>query len=98
MVHAHTAQPQWSLVCDRSAWRTATQTGVSLGKAVGALAAGILSDKYGRRSLYVAGAVLYVAASVLMWMTPWYGGFLAGRLAIGVASSMIFYPTAVLGE
>lgn len=72
--------------------------GVSLGKAVGAISTGILSDRYGRRTMYVAGACVYTVSSALMAASPWYWGFLLGRFMVGLASSMIFYPSAVMSE
>lgn len=89
---------EWDLVCENSVWRTSAQTSVSMGKAIGAIGSGILSDKYGRRSLYIGGACLYILTSVMMTATPWYWVFLIGRLLMGIANSMIFYPSAVMRE
>lgn len=86
----------WNLLCENSVWRTSAQTSVSMGKAIGSIGTGILSDKYGRRALYVGGACLYLLTSIMMMATPWYWVFLGGRLLMGVANSMIFYPSAVL--
>lgn len=89
---------QWDLVCKRSALRPLTQTSISLGKASGAILAGLMSDRYGRRLPYMCGAVLFVAVSVVMSVTPWYWPFMAGRLGAGLASGLMFYPAVILGE
>jgi len=63
-----------------------------LGCLVGSLATGALSDRFGRRKLLLAAALLFAASSVL---TGWAGSFsafvawrIAGGVAIGMASNL----------
>lgn len=63
-----------------------------LGCLAGALAAGALGDRFGRKKLLVAAAVLFAVSSV---MTGWAGSFeafvawrIAGGAAIGMASTL----------
>lgn len=85
-------------MCENSIWRTSVQTAVSLGKCVGALSVGILSDKFGRKKLFGSGTMLYTASSILVGFAPWYWTFLIGRTALGLASSALFYPSLIMSE
>jgi sugar porter (SP) family MFS transporter len=63
-----------------------------LGCLIGSLATGALSDRFGRKKLLLAAALLFAASSVL---TGWAGSFaafvvwrIAGGVAIGMASNL----------
>lgn len=60
-------------------------SGASLGAAAGALAAGPLTDRLGRKSLLVADALIYAVGALLSAVTPDVGVLLAARTLIGVA-------------
>lgn len=89
---------QWDLVCENSALRTIVQTAVALGKCVGALVIGVLSDKFGRKRMFGGGAIMYTVASVVSIFTPWYWPFLIARVFLGLASTCLFYPALVMSE
>lgn len=89
---------QWDLVCENSVGRTIVQTAVSLGKCMGALSVGILSDKFGRKKLFGGGVIVYTLASLLVAFTPWYWAFLIGRMCLGLASSGLFYPALIMSK
>lgn len=55
-----------------------------LGALVGALAAGPLSDKYGRKPIILAADVLFTAGSVLMYAAPSVAALMAGRVVVGL--------------
>jgi MFS transporter, SP family, arabinose:H+ symporter len=59
--------------------------GASLGAAVGALAAGPLSDRVGRKKLLVADAFIYALGSILSAVTPDAAVLLTARTLIGLA-------------
>ena len=59
--------------------------GASLGAAVGALAAGPLTDRYGRKSLLMADAAIYALGAILSALTINAGMLLAARTLIGLA-------------
>ncbi|XP_036673347.3 organic cation transporter protein [Drosophila suzukii] len=82
----------WDLTCDRSIQRTSAQVSLSLGKFCGSFSFGILADKFGRKTSFTLGAVFFVVGSFFCTFSPWYSIFLAGRFALGAASSGIFYP------
>jgi MFS transporter, SP family, arabinose:H+ symporter len=59
--------------------------GASLGAAVGALGAGPLTDRYGRKSLLMADAAVYALGAILSAVTINAGMLLSARTLIGVA-------------
>lgn len=68
-----------------------TLTVYLLGVAVGQLAYGPLSDRYGRRPMAIAGLVIFLAASVIGTLAQTIGGLIAARAlqAIGACSGMV---------
>jgi len=59
--------------------------GASLGAGVGALGAGLLTDRYGRKSLLLADAAIFVLGAILSAVTVNAGMLLSARTLIGVA-------------
>src|SRR3954454_1573050 len=59
--------------------------GASLGAAAGALAAGPLTDRFGRKSLLIADAMLYAIGSLLSAFTPNVAVLMIARTLIGLA-------------
>jgi MFS transporter, SP family, arabinose:H+ symporter len=58
--------------------------GASLGAAVGALGAGPLADRFGRKSLLIIDAAIYAAGALLSAFTPNVGVLLFARTLIGL--------------
>src|SRR5499427_8013002 len=59
--------------------------GASLGAAVGALGAGPLADRFGRKSLLIADALIYALGAILSAVTPNAAVLLFARTLIGLA-------------
>jgi SP family arabinose:H+ symporter-like MFS transporter len=59
--------------------------GASLGAAAGALLAGPLADRFGRKSLLVINALIYALGAILSAVTPNAAVLLAARTLIGLA-------------
>jgi MFS transporter, SP family, arabinose:H+ symporter len=59
--------------------------GASIGAAVGALAAGPLTDRFGRKSLLIVDAGIYAIGAILSAVTVNAGMLLASRTLIGLA-------------
>ena len=59
-----------------------------LGMGVGTFFVGAAADAYGRKPVLVAGAVLYIAASLLGWFAPTLETLLAARFVQGLAASV----------
>ena len=59
--------------------------GASLGAAAGALVAGPLTDRFGRRSLLIVDAMIYAVGAILSAVTPDVGVLLFARTLIGLA-------------
>lgn len=60
-------------------------SGTSLGAAAGAILAGPLTDRFGRKSLLVADAVIYAAGALLAAFTPNAAVLVVARTLIGLA-------------
>ncbi len=60
-------------------------SGASLGAAAGALLAGPLTDRFGRKSLLVADALIYAVGALLSGVTPNAAVLLFARTLIGLA-------------
>lgn len=45
-----------------------------------------LTNKYGRRPIYIASYTLYFACTIWLIFEKSYGGFLAGRILIGIGA------------
>jgi EmrB/QacA subfamily drug resistance transporter len=60
------------------------------------LTAGALSDRIGRRSVFVAGIALFTVASALCGLAPSAGVLVAARVAQGLGGSMVFAPALAL--
>ncbi len=59
--------------------------GASLGAAVGALAAGPMTDRFGRKSLLIVDAAIYAVGAILSAVTVNVGILLGARTLIGLA-------------
>lgn len=68
-----------------SFWTGYLVAGASLGAAVGALAAGPLTDRFGRKSLLLADASIYALGALLWAVTLSAGMLIASRTLIGLA-------------
>ncbi|MBZ4417947.1 MFS transporter [Myxococcus sp. RHSTA-1-4] len=60
------------------------------------LTAGALSDRIGRRSVFVAGIALFTLASALCGLAPNASTLVAARVAQGLGGSMVFAPALAL--
>src|SRR3954464_6752899 len=66
-------------------WTGYLVAGASLGAAAGALAAGPLTDKFGRKSLLMADATVYAVGAILSALTINAAMLIASRTLIGLA-------------
>jgi SP family arabinose:H+ symporter-like MFS transporter len=66
-------------------WTGYLVAGASLGAAVGALAAGPLTDRFGRKSLLMADAAIYALGAILSAITISAAMLIASRTLIGLA-------------
>jgi len=71
----------------------AVVTSATLAAAVGALCAGILADKLGRKKSVIGAAALFVAGSAILGLANGFAMLVIGRvvvgLAIGIASNTV---------
>src|SRR4051812_49264776 len=66
-------------------WTGYLVAGASLGAAAGALAAGPLTDRFGRKSLLIVDAGIYAVGAILSALTPDASVLLFARTLIGLA-------------
>lgn len=71
---------------------------LSLGKLIGAGVLGVSADKYGRRTIYAFGIVLFVIAGPASAYVPWYWGFVFLRLLTGICFSAIQFSSLTTRE
>lgn len=62
-------------------------TSFVMGMGLGTFVAGPLSDSFGRRTVIVAGALLYCAAALVAWAAPSLETVLAARLLQGIGAA-----------
>ncbi|KAJ0156791.1 putative transporter AQR1 [Colletotrichum tanaceti] len=83
-------QEQYDLTLEMVNWTVAVP---ALGLAIGPLLWSSLADIVGRRTIFVAGTVVALAATVGAAVAPSYGGYMAARLFQGLGVS----PAATVG-
>jgi sugar porter (SP) family MFS transporter len=66
-------------------WTGYLVAGASLGAAVGALGAGPIADRFGRKALLIADALIYAVGAILSAVTPDAAVLLFARTLIGLA-------------
>jgi SP family arabinose:H+ symporter-like MFS transporter len=66
-------------------WTGYLVAGASLGAAVGALGAGPIADRFGRKALLIADALIYAVGAILSAVTPDAAVLLFSRTLIGLA-------------
>jgi sugar porter (SP) family MFS transporter len=66
-------------------WTGYLVAGASLGAAVGAISAGRLTDRYGRKVLLIVDAAVYAAGAIISAVTPDAAVLLIARTLIGLA-------------
>ncbi|MEV0598832.1 MFS transporter [Streptomyces sp. NPDC050315] len=78
---------------DRVQW-TVSAYSLTFGALI--LTAGALSDRIGRRTVFVAGMALFTLASAGCGLAPDAGTLIAARAAQGLGGAMVFAPTLAL--
>ncbi|CAH1391235.1 unnamed protein product [Nezara viridula] len=84
---------EWDLVCDDLPLRSTAQGSVAVGKIIGALFFGILSDRYGRKKAFIVASIIFLISGPSAALVHSYILFITCRLMIGIAASGI-YETA----
>ncbi|PSN45357.1 hypothetical protein C0J52_06542 [Blattella germanica] len=71
---------EWDLVCSRTPLKSTVQMAVSLGKFLGALIAGLVADRYGRKKVFATACVIYIIAGPVAAFAPYYTLFIFARI------------------
>lgn len=89
VVH-QTVISEWDLVCDNSAVNSFAENSVAIGKICGAAIFGIVSDRFGRKPIFVWTSLLYAVSGTAAGLVNNYMLFILFRMLNGVASSGVF--------
>jgi len=72
---AHTMVTEWDLVCERLALKTLAKTILFTGFALGSFCAGLVSDRFGRRTAIWASSVTMCIFGLITSFIPWFPVF-----------------------
>lgn len=81
---------QWNLVCNNGALKSNIQAAMAVGKFVGGLLFGSVSDAYGRKFAFNMAALIYMFSGPFAFLIDSYILFLIARFLIGVAGSGVY--------
>ncbi|XP_050521701.1 organic cation transporter protein isoform X3 [Daktulosphaira vitifoliae] len=81
---------EWNLVCNNEVLKSSIQASFALGKFIGGLFFGLLSDKYGRKFVFNISAFIYVASCPVTAILNSYIWFLVARIFTGFATAGIY--------
>ncbi|XP_059476468.1 organic cation transporter protein-like [Neocloeon triangulifer] len=89
-VQGSTIVSEWSLVCDDEVWRPMSQVALGIGKIIGSLVFGCISDRMGRKTSFLAASFVYLVAGPAAAFAYHYPIFLFFRVALGAAGAGAF--------
>lgn len=81
---------QWNLVCDNIPLKSNIQAAMALGKFIGGLLFGSISDIYGRKLAFNLAAFIYIFSGPVSGLVNSYVLFLIIRFLIGIAGSGVY--------
>lgn len=87
---------EFDLVCENLVMRSNIQVALSLGKFFAASSFGVFSDRFGRKTAFMVGCLIYLVSGFATVFTKSYWVLFLGRMGIGSASSALFYPAFTL--
>lgn len=94
--YTSTRSIEWNLVCSRRWMAAAAQTIFLSGVVLGSVTLGPLCDKFGRRTVYLWGALLQLICGVLVAFTTEYYAFVTVRFIYGIFAVSPFKAGYVL--
>ncbi|KAK6621085.1 hypothetical protein RUM43_011391 [Polyplax serrata] len=86
----------YDLVCERTTLKSMIQISLSMGKFLGAVLFGIISDKYGRKLSFLLGCFIYTVSGPLVAFAVNYSMIVSGRIGLGAASMGIYTSAYVI--
>lgn len=87
---------EFGLVCENLVMRSNIQVALSLGKFFAASSFGVFSDRFGRKTAFLVGCMIYMMSGLTTVFTKNYWMLFLGRMGIGASSSALFYPAFTL--
>ncbi|XP_046846762.1 solute carrier family 22 member 15-like [Xenia sp. Carnegie-2017] len=87
---------EYDLVCDKSILQSVAQSCYWVGALLGLLLGGYLSDKFGRRKIFISGIVSVTLATWIMIFPKSFELFIICRVLIGIGSGLYYNNSFVL--
>ncbi|XP_065341858.1 organic cation transporter protein isoform X1 [Cloeon dipterum] len=81
---------EWSLVCDSEIWKPMSQVALGVGKVIGSLVFGCISDRMGRKTSFLASSFVYLVAGPAAAFAFHFPAFIFFRIALGAAGAGAF--------
>ncbi|XP_077977749.1 organic cation transporter protein-like [Glandiceps talaboti] len=95
--YERTVVHDFDLVCDKDWMKQLSKSIVLLGKLVGAVLFGQLSDRVGRRPVFFFSVVFGIVVGILTAFSPTYALFACGQFLLGMAASGMYLVAFVIG-
>lgn len=95
-VFGSSAVMDWDLVCDSKALRATAQALFMLGVFVGSFVFGYLSDRFGRKPVFMLSVLLQFLFGLASGVAPEYWTFAVARMFVGMTTSGVFLVSYVL--
>ncbi|XP_071955103.1 organic cation transporter protein-like [Antedon mediterranea] len=95
-IYGETVVTEWDLVCDQNWMRQLGKSIVLLGKLIGSLVFGQLSDLFGRKKILLISLLLQITCGVLSSFSGSFPVFITFQFLLGCASSGVFLTAFVI--
>ncbi|XP_071955250.1 organic cation transporter protein-like [Antedon mediterranea] len=95
-VYGETVVTEWDLVCDQNWMRQLGKSIVLLGKLIGSLVFGQLSDLFGRKKILLISLLLQITCGVFSSFSGSFPVFITFQFLLGCASSGVFLTAFVI--
>ncbi len=89
---------QWELVCDRTVLMSNVYTAYLIGRMVGGFLAGPISDKYGRKRVFILALIIDMVIAIGDPWIPNLFGFMATEVLLGIFMGTIAPTLFVLSK
>ncbi|GFR87291.1 solute carrier family 22 member 6-A [Elysia marginata] len=87
---------EWDLVCEKSALPEVTQTILNLGQMCGSFLFPALSDRYGRRPVFIICQLLSLGMAIVTAFVPNYASFISMRFLHGATMAGIVVVSGIM--
>ncbi|XP_043470044.1 organic cation transporter protein-like [Leptopilina heterotoma] len=96
MRYSSTVATKWNMVCDSSWWISTGDSIFMVGVMIGSMTFGFLSDKFGRKPIFVICLIIQLISGTIVGLAPNYATFVVFRAILGSTASGVFIVTYVI--